>query len=297
MAAGRSIARCLAEVGETVMRDVQPDRRSCGLRPNTAAKLSRRVDPAGARRVRGPGGVLHYENHGTAAHRERRTEHWTIAPGDLLLDVLRREGYFGVKRGCETGECGACTVLVNGKPINSCLMFAAQAEGCEVLTIEGVAQGDKLDPLQEAFLDHGAVQCGFCTPRNDSERQSAAGPATRIPARRRCARRWPAILPLHRLPETGGGGAGRGAKTASTRGTNGTPVEDVAMNTERASRRQERPEGGRRQAGHRPPGLHRRHPPARNALRQDSAQPARPRPHQAHRHAQGQERCRACTPS
>ena len=91
-------------------------------------------------------------------------KHWTIAPGDLLLDVLRREGYFGVKRGCETGECGACTVLVDGKPINSCLMFAAQAEGCKVLTIEGVAPNGKLDPLQEAFLENGAVQCGYCTP-------------------------------------------------------------------------------------------------------------------------------------
>src|SRR5947209_9673987 len=79
-----------------------------------------------------------------------------IAPGDLLLDVLRRERYFGVKRGCETGECGACTVLVNGKPVNSCLLFAAQAEDCDVLTIEGLAQGSKLDPLQEGFLDHGA---------------------------------------------------------------------------------------------------------------------------------------------
>jgi len=88
---------------------------------------------------------------------------WTIAPGDFFLDVLRREGYFGVKRGCETGECGACTVLLNGRPINSCLMFAAQAEGTEILTIEGLAQGPRLDPLQEAFLDHGAVQCGFCT--------------------------------------------------------------------------------------------------------------------------------------
>ena len=89
---------------------------------------------------------------------------WTIAPGDLLLDVLRRQGYFGVKRGCESGECGACTVLVDGQPINSCLMFAAKAEGADVLTIEGVAHGDTLDPLQEAFLDHGAAQCGFCTP-------------------------------------------------------------------------------------------------------------------------------------
>ena len=89
---------------------------------------------------------------------------WAIAPGELLLDVLRRQGYFGVKRGCEKGECGACAVLVDGKPINSCLMFAAQAEGRRILTIEGVAAEGKLDPLQEAFLDHGAVQCGFCTP-------------------------------------------------------------------------------------------------------------------------------------
>ena len=88
---------------------------------------------------------------------------WIIAPGELLLDVLRRQGYFGVKRGCEKGECGACAVLLDGKPVNSCLMFAAQAEGREILTIEGVAVNGKLDPLQEAFLDHGAVQCGFCT--------------------------------------------------------------------------------------------------------------------------------------
>lgn len=93
---------------------------------------------------------------------EART--FEIAPGDVLLDVLRGEGFYGVKRGCDTGECGACTVLVNGKAINSCQMFAAQADGCDLLTIEGLAQGDQLDPIQEAFLDHGAVQCGFCTP-------------------------------------------------------------------------------------------------------------------------------------
>ena len=80
------------------------------------------------------------------------------------MDVLRRQGYFGVKRGCEKGECGACTVLVNGRAVNSCLMFAAQAEGAEILTIEGLAEGGKLHPIQEAFLDHGAAQCGFCTP-------------------------------------------------------------------------------------------------------------------------------------
>ena len=88
----------------------------------------------------------------------------TIGPGDLLLDVLRREGCVGAKRGCETGSCGACTVLVDGVPIDSCLMFAAQAEGKKITTIEGLAQGDILDPVQEAFLDCAAVQCGFCTP-------------------------------------------------------------------------------------------------------------------------------------
>jgi aerobic-type carbon monoxide dehydrogenase small subunit (CoxS/CutS family) len=89
---------------------------------------------------------------------------WEIAPGEILLDVLRSHGYYGVKRGCEKGDCGSCTVLVDGRPANSCQMFAAQAEGTYVLTIEGVASGDKLDPLQEAFLDLGAVQCGYCTP-------------------------------------------------------------------------------------------------------------------------------------
>jgi aerobic-type carbon monoxide dehydrogenase small subunit (CoxS/CutS family) len=89
---------------------------------------------------------------------------WTIAPGDILLDVLRREGLIGAKRGCEHGSCGACTVLLDGRPVDACLMFAAQAEGREILTIEGLAQGDTLDPIQESFLDHAAVQCGFCTP-------------------------------------------------------------------------------------------------------------------------------------
>jgi aerobic-type carbon monoxide dehydrogenase small subunit (CoxS/CutS family) len=89
---------------------------------------------------------------------------WNIAPGELLLEVLRREGFFGVKRGCEQGECGACTVLVNSRAVNSCLMFAAQVEGSEVVTIEGLAEDGKLHPIQEAFLDHGGTQCGFCSP-------------------------------------------------------------------------------------------------------------------------------------
>ncbi|MCX6132851.1 MAG: (2Fe-2S)-binding protein [Ignavibacteriales bacterium] len=88
-----------------------------------------------------------------------------VRPNQTLLDFLRDElGLTGTKRGCEIGECGACTVLLNGQAVNSCLVLVPQIRGQEVLTIEGLADGDKLHPLQESFLDHDAVQCGFCTP-------------------------------------------------------------------------------------------------------------------------------------
>lgn len=88
----------------------------------------------------------------------------TIQPNEILLDVLRREGYSGVKAGCRSGDCGACTVIVDGKAVDSCLMMAAQADGTEVTTIEGLAEDGRLHLLQQAFLDHGAAQCGFCIP-------------------------------------------------------------------------------------------------------------------------------------
>ncbi|MCP4398641.1 MAG: (2Fe-2S)-binding protein [bacterium] len=89
---------------------------------------------------------------------------FAIAASDVLLDVLRREGYTGVKRGCGAGDCGACTIIFNGKAVNSCMMVAAQADGAEITTIEGLARAGELHPLQKAFLAHGAVQCGFCIP-------------------------------------------------------------------------------------------------------------------------------------
>ena len=88
-----------------------------------------------------------------------------IAPWTTLLDVLREYlDLTGTKKGCDHGQCGACTVLVDGKRINSCLALAVTRPGAEVVTIEGLADGDDLHPMQQAFLDHDAFQCGYCTP-------------------------------------------------------------------------------------------------------------------------------------
>ncbi|MDD5629270.1 MAG: (2Fe-2S)-binding protein [Elusimicrobia bacterium] len=87
-----------------------------------------------------------------------------VAPGEYLLDALRREGYKGVKKGCDNGDCGTCTVLLDGKPVLSCMMFAAQAHGRKVTTIEGLGTPSQPHPIQQAFVEAGAVQCGFCIP-------------------------------------------------------------------------------------------------------------------------------------
>ena len=89
----------------------------------------------------------------------------TVAPWTTLLDALRLHlDLTGTKKGCDHGQCGACTVLVDGRRINSCLTLAVMKDGAQVTTVEGLAQGDALHPLQQAFIEHDAFQCGYCTP-------------------------------------------------------------------------------------------------------------------------------------
>ncbi|KKM12188.1 (2Fe-2S)-binding protein [Clostridiales bacterium PH28_bin88] len=88
-----------------------------------------------------------------------------VEPRRRLLDLLREDlDLTGTKEGCGAGECGACTVLLDGEPVNSCLVLAVEADGREVITVEGLAPNGELDTLQAAFVEHGALQCGFCTP-------------------------------------------------------------------------------------------------------------------------------------
>ena len=88
-----------------------------------------------------------------------------VEPRRTLADTLRDEcGLTGTNSGCEHGACGSCTVLADGDPVRACLMFAVQAQGKQIRTVEGLADGDRLHPLQQAFIDHHGLQCGFCTP-------------------------------------------------------------------------------------------------------------------------------------
>jgi carbon-monoxide dehydrogenase small subunit len=88
-----------------------------------------------------------------------------VEPRQTLLDTLRNDlGLTGTKEGCGNGNCGTCTVLLNGKAVSSCLVFTVEAEGQEITTIEGLAEAGKIHPLQQAFIEEGAIQCGFCSP-------------------------------------------------------------------------------------------------------------------------------------
>lgn len=88
-----------------------------------------------------------------------------VGPNRTLTQFLREDlGFLGTKEGCGVGDCGACTVIMDGRPVNSCLVLAVQADGCDITTIEGVAHGDSLNTVQQTFVELGAIQCGFCTP-------------------------------------------------------------------------------------------------------------------------------------
>ena len=112
-------------------------------------------------------------------------------PFKRLIDVLREDLHLtGTKEGCGEGECGACTILLDGRPVNSCLVPAAHAEGREVVTIEGLESGGKLHPMQKAFLDHGGTQCGMCTPGmivSAAAWAASAGPKTEAACRKALA--------------------------------------------------------------------------------------------------------------
>lgn len=135
-----------------------------------AAAKRRRTKPSGARRApRGPAaGAAEAGKDGKILSEltvNGRTHEVAFPVHKTLLEVLREDlNLTGTKHGCELGECGTCTVLVDGKPILSCLALAVECRGKEIRTIEGMADGTRLHPLQEAFADLGAAQCGYCTP-------------------------------------------------------------------------------------------------------------------------------------
>lgn len=98
-------------------------------------------------------------------HVNGETHRLAVAPNSTLLQVLRDElGLVGAREGCGIGMCGACTVLIDGKALSSCLLLAPQADGSEITTVEGLAEGDQLHPVQQAYIDHAAFQCAYCTP-------------------------------------------------------------------------------------------------------------------------------------
>ena len=187
-----------------------------------------------------------------------------VEPRLLLSDFIRHEaGLTGTHVGCEHGVCGACTVLVDGDPVRSCLMFAVQGDGAAVETVESLADGETLHPLQEAFRREHGLQCGYCTPGILMTLKPflAANPApTDV---RDSPRALGQSLPLHRLPADRGGGAPGGGDAAGrepvTTRLIGEPVE--------------RREDARLLTG--AGALHRRYPPAGHAARGGAPQPPR----------------------
>jgi xanthine dehydrogenase iron-sulfur cluster and FAD-binding subunit A len=158
----RALEQCVAEVGQCVSPALLLKSRLRTGQAGRTAPLPGRSDSQA--RSTGSDGKAARECRITTTI-NRRLHTLTIPANRTLLDLLRDHlGLLGTKCGCEIGECGACTVLLDGEPVNSCLVLAPQINGREVVTVEGLAQDGKLHPLQESFLDHDAAHCGFCTP-------------------------------------------------------------------------------------------------------------------------------------
>jgi xanthine dehydrogenase YagT iron-sulfur-binding subunit len=110
-------------------------------------------------------GAQPYASHSISLHLNGQPRQLEVLPWTTLLDLLREQlDLVGSKKGCDHGQCGACTVLLNGKRVNACLTLAVMCDGAELTTVEGLAQGDQLHPVQAAFIKHDAFQCGYCTP-------------------------------------------------------------------------------------------------------------------------------------
>src|SRR5262249_32496688 len=110
------------------------------------------------------GGVIASKSMKIRLHINSEKQVFEAPANTLLMDLLRRGGYYSVKHGCETGDCGSCAVILDGKAVNTCVMLAAQAQGHKMITLESLGTPDQLHPLQAAFIEHGAIQCGYCTP-------------------------------------------------------------------------------------------------------------------------------------
>ena len=131
-------------------------------------------------------------------------ERLTVDNRATILDVLReRLGRTGTKKGCDHGQCGACTILLNGRRVNSCLIFAVAQPGAQITTVEGLAEGDALHPLQSAFIERDAFQCGYCTP---GQLCSAAGMLAEA------AEGWPSAVTGDGAPDRSGAGVPLGAE-------------------------------------------------------------------------------------
>ena len=131
---------------------------------------------------------------------------FTVEPRETLLHVLRERAHLtGAKKGCDLGECGACTVIMDGRAVNSCCVFAIEADGSTVETIEGIGTADEPHPLQQAFIDAGAIQCGYCTPGMIMAAKALLDRDSPSHARGDPRRHVRQPLPLHGLHEDRGG--------------------------------------------------------------------------------------------